>query len=252
MSANPEPNTSSATRDLPLLHEWAERLGAPLTPRQLDAFRIYRDELLAWNSTRGNLTAIKAPEDVETLLFLESLACAKALPSVADLRLIDIGTGGGFPGLPLALTFPALDVTLMDGTRKKVQFLEHVIPILNLHNTRAIHARAEDLALDPAHRDRYDVATARAVAPLRVLAEICLPFIRVGGVLIAHKGSTADREVEEAANALETLGAELQEIQRLDDIDSIPADHCLVIIRKTAPTLLAYPRRAGLPSRRPL
>ena len=234
------------------LRAGAERLGIPLSPQQLDAFRLYRSELLAWNSTRANLTAITAPDDVESLLFLESLACARALPDSSPTRLIDIGTGGGFPGLPLAIAFPRLDVTLVEATGRKVRFLEHVIGLLGLRNCRAFQGRAEDLAHDPEHREMYDAATARALAPLPALVELCLPFVRVGGVLIAPKGADAEIEIHAASNALAALGGESEGIILPDPETSVPADHRLVLIRKSAPTPYQYPRRNGVPARRPL
>ncbi len=245
-------DSNNVADDLPLLRQWAERVGAPLTERQLDAFRIYRGELLNWNAARANLTAITDPTEVESRLFLESLLCAAALPSTAGTRLIDVGSGGGFPGLPLAIAFPELDVTLLEATGKKVEFLEHVIERLGLANARAVHARAETLARDDDHREQYDAATARALAPLRTLAELCLPFVRVGGALIAPKGADAEREIHEAANALSALGGEPEGIISPDPDTPIPPDHRIVIIRKTAPTPDAYPRRNGVPARRPL
>ena len=237
---------------LPILRAGAERLGVPLSPQQFDAFRIYRDELLSWNETRANLTAITAPEDVEKLLFIESLACVAALSNDSELRLIDIGAGGGFPGAPLAIAFPHMDVTLVEATGKKVRFLEHVIELLGLRNCRALQGRAEDLAHDPDHREMYDVAAARALAPLPALVELCLPFIRVGGVLIAPKGADAETEIHAASNALAALGGESGGIILPDPETPIPADHRLVLIRKSAPTPYRYPRRNGVPTRRPL
>ena len=244
---------SDALQDpLPLLRAGAVRLGAPLSPQQLDVFRIYRDELLSWNAGRANLTAITAPEDVETLLFLESLACVAALPNDSDLRVIDIGAGGGFPGVPLAIAFARLDVTLVEATGKKVRFLEHIIGLLGLRNCRALQGRAEDLAHDPDHRELYDVAAARALAPLPALVELCLPFVRVGGVLIAPKGADAETEVRAASNALAALGGESGGIILPDPETPIPADHRLILIRKSAPTPYRYPRPNGVPTRRPL
>ncbi len=252
VSTNDAPSEVDTTAAMPLLREWAGRLGAPLTDHRLDAFRVYRDELLAWNATRANLTAITDPDEVESRLFLESLWCAAALPSTDGSRLIDIGSGGGFPGLPLAIAFPEMDVTLLEATSKKVDFLEHVIARLELPNARAIHGRAEDLAHDPEHREAYDAATARALAPLPALVELCLPFVMVGGVLIAPKGADTEQEIYDASNALSTLGGEAAGIILPEPDSAISADHRLVVIRKAAPTPETYPRRAGVPTRRPL
>ncbi len=252
VSMNDAASEVDTTAAMPLLQQWAGRLGAPLTDHQLDAFRLYRDELLAWNATRANLTAITDPAEVESRLFLESLWCAAALPSTSGTRLIDIGSGGGFPGLPLAVAFPEMDVTLLEATRKKVDFLEHVIARLELPNAHAIHGRAEDIAHDPNHREAYDAATARALAPLPALVELCLPFVKVNGALIAPKGADAEQEINAASNALPAVGGEVEGIILPEPDSPIPADHTLVVIRKVAPTPETYPRRAGVPTRRPL
>ena len=237
-----------------MLHEWAKRFGAPLTARQIAAFQTYRDELLAWNATRANLTAITDPTEVESRLFLESLWCAAALPSgiTSEGGLIDVGTGGGFPGLPLAIAFPRLDVTLVEATGKKIQFLEHIIDLLGLRNCRAVHGRAEGLAHDPEHREVYDAATARALASMPTLVELCLPFVRKGGLLIAPKGADAEQETDAASNAVSAVGGEFESIIPPNSEIPIPTDHRLVIIRKATPTPDTYPRRAGVPTRRPL
>lgn len=252
MDMHARQTSDSLTDNLPMLQEWAGRFGAPLTEQQIAAFQTYRDELLAWNANRANLTAITNPDEVESRLFLESLWCTAALPSKSGARLIDIGSGGGFPGLPLAIAYPELHVTLLEATRKKVDFLQHVIGLLGIRNCHAIHGRAEDIGHDSKHREAYDAATARALAPLPALVELCLPFLKVGGVLIAPKGADAGHEVDAASNALSTLGGEAQGIIMPEPDSPISADHRLVVIRKVAPTPDTYPRRNGVPTRRPL
>lgn len=249
------PRTSGTLAgNLHILHEWAGRFGASLTAGQISAFQIYRDELLAWNATRANLTAITDPDEVESRLFLESLWCAAALPAgiTSGGRLIDVGSGGGFPGLPPAIAFPEMEVTLLEATRKKVDFLQHVIARLELPNAKVIHGRAEDIAHDPKHRELYDTATARALAATPALVEFCLPFLKVGGVLIAPKGADAEQEIDAASNALSVLGGEVQEIILPEPDSPLSAEHRLVVIHKAAPTPDSYPRRSGVPTRRPL
>lgn len=237
-----------------MLQEWAERFGAPLTEQQIAAFQTYRDELLAWNSSRANLTAITDPDEVESRLFLESLWCAAALPIgiTSGGRLIDVGSGGGFPGLPLAIAFPDMDVTLLEATRKKVNFLQHIVGRLDLRNCRAFHGRAEEIAHEPKRRESYDAVTARALALMPALVELCLPFLKEGGTLIAPKGADAEQEMDAASNALSVLGGEAHGIILPEPDSPIPADHRLVIIHKVTPTPDSYPRRSGAPTRRPL
>ena len=251
MSTNPEPDALRAPADeLPLLRQWAGRLGAPLAEHQLDVFRLYRDELLSWTVRRANLTSITDPDEVESRLFLESLWCAGALPATEGLRLIDVGSGGGFPGLPLAIAFPRLDITLVEATGKKIQFLEHVVGVLGLRNCHVFQGRAEDLGHDPDHREVYDVATARGLAPLPTLVELCLPFIRVGGVRhrLQRRGRRAGGLCD-ASNALSALGGEAEGIILPDPDTPIPTDHRLVLIRKSAPTPYQYPAATASPPR---
>lgn len=254
MDKTTRPESAGRTNDLPILHEWAARFGAPLTDRQIDAFRTYRNELLAWNDSRANLTAITDPKELESRLFLESLRCAAVLSTdiTSGGRLVDIGSGGGFPGLPLAIAFPRLDVTLIEATGKKIKFLEHIIDLLGLRNCRAVYGRAENLAHDPELREVYDAATARALAPLPALVELCLPFVRTSGALIAPKGADAEQEVHEASNALSALGGEVEGVILPDHHAPIPEEHRIVVIRKIVPTPYRYPRRNGVPTRRPL
>ncbi|MCY4575440.1 MAG: 16S rRNA (guanine(527)-N(7))-methyltransferase RsmG [Chloroflexi bacterium] len=252
MSTTTHTDSNDSVDSLPLLREWADKLGAPLAEHQLDAFRIYREELLGWTAKRTNLTAITEPDEVESRLFLESLWCAMALPTTEGLRLVDVGTGGGFPGLPLAIAFPQLHITLVEATGKKITFLEHVVGVLGLRNCHVVQGRAEDLGHEPDHREVYDVATARAVAPMPTLVELCLPFVRMNGLLIAPKGADAEQEINDASDALSALGGASEGIVLPDLNTPIPADHRLVVISKTTPSPYRYPRRNGVPAQRPL
>lgn len=231
----------------------ARALGVDLTPEQLSAFEIYYRELRAWNA-RANLTAIVERDQVMVKHFLDSLSIVPVLRQTfsaapGSQSLIDIGSGAGFPGLPLKIVFPEIHVTLLEATRKKVAFLEHIIAQLQLQVT-AIHARAEDLAHDPVHREKYDAAVARAVADLAALLEYALPFVRVGGIFVAQKGIQVDDEIHRAARALETLGGRIREIVSVQ-LPELEPRH-LVVVEKITATPPNYPRRAGLAEKKPL
>lgn len=225
---------------------------SPLSPEQSGNFRAYA-HLLIEEGKHTNLTSLRDPESIERRHFAESLALLEALEHAGAFisPAIDIGTGAGIPGLPIKIVRPDLRLTLLEATGKKVQFLELVVRTLGLSGVNLVHGRAEEVAHDPAHRGAYNLALARAVAPLRVLAELALPFLCVGGHLAAPKGSGAPREVREAANALEACGGEVAAIRPLD-VEGPGPRPTLVLIRKTRETPDNYPRRAGIPSKRPL
>jgi 16S rRNA (guanine527-N7)-methyltransferase len=230
------------------LADQARSFGIALTPSQRDAFETYYRELVAWNA-RVNLTAITTREEIVLKHFLDSLTVARALRDPPD-TLIDIGSGAGFPGLALKIAFPALRVTLIEATGKKVEFLKHVIATMHLRDAFAIHARAEDLARDPAHREKYDAAVARAVADLATLLEYALPFVRVGGMFIAQKGIAVEEEVRRASRALDALGGRVREIAPVE-LPGLEPRH-LIVVEKVAATPAKYPRRAGVPEEKPI
>lgn len=200
-----------------------------------------------------NLTSVTDPSEIEVKHFLDSLTLAPAVQELAHGtgRLADVGSGGGFPGLPLAIAFPWLRVSLMEATAKKIDFLRHVVRELRLTNAHVVHGRAEMLAREADQRESYDLATARAVGSTATLVELLTPFLRVGGVALLMKtGAAAASEVHDAAGALRQLFAEVEEIRGVDAPGL--ADRALIVIRKKAPTLPDYPRRPGVPERRPL
>lgn len=237
------------------LTDGAQALGLSLTPEQQGAFQLYYEELVAWNQ-KFNLTAITDYEQVQIRHFLDSLSCLLAEEthlaiSRPEARAIDVGSGAGFPGIPLKLVCPGIRLTLLEATGKKVAFLEHIVERLGLLRAMAIKARAEELAHDPAHRGQYDLALVRAVANLPVVVEYALPFCKLGGWLVAQKGEAGAAEAWQAQRSMALLGGELRRVMPVE-LAGLPEDRSLVVIEKVSPTPEAYPRRSGMPSKRPL
>ncbi len=218
-----------------------------LSPAQSTAFETYYRELVAWNA-RVNLTALTTREEIFVKHFLDSLSVT---PHVrAARRVVDIGSGAGFPGLPLKIVLPHLSVTLLEATGKKVAFLRHIVTQLNLSDMTILHARAEDVAHDATQRAQYDVAVARAVASLATLLEYALPFLRLGGMLIAQKGVAVEDEMRAATYACQVLGGQWRAVVPVQ-LPHLEQRH-LVIVEKVAATPAQFPRRAGVPERKPL
>jgi 16S rRNA (guanine527-N7)-methyltransferase len=221
-----------------------------LTDAQVNAFEILLQELITWNE-QMNLTAITEPDAVRVRHFLDSLSLDLTTDFNAEIRVLDVGTGAGFPGLVLAVMYPQAHITMMDSTGKKLKFIDHMISKLGLTNARTLHARAEEAGQDSAHRAKYDVVVARAVARLPALLEYCLPFCRVDGLFIAMKGTTAFDEIEDAAEAMRVLGGQVDDVVtvQLPDMDY---PHYLIMVEKVKPTPKGYPRKAGIPTREPI
>ncbi|HZB94371.1 MAG TPA: 16S rRNA (guanine(527)-N(7))-methyltransferase RsmG [Herpetosiphonaceae bacterium] len=231
-----------------LLVPTAARWGLSIGEREIGLFVAYGVELLQWNE-RVNLTRITAPRDVVVRHFLDSLACARAFAAIPS-SLADIGTGAGFPGIPLKLVWPATRLMLSDSVAKKTAFLDHVAAVLDLHETEIVTARAEELGRDPRHRERYAGVVARAVAALNVLAEYTLPLCRVGGRFVAPKGSDGAVEAEQARRAIEQLGGKVSAIVPVE----LPGVELrtLIVVDKQRPTPAGLPRTVGIPAKRPL
>lgn len=232
----------------------AKQLRFRLGPDQVDAFRAYADELAAaLRLRRMRLTALTDPEDVQRRHFLEPLALLVALEEIGALgeTAIDIGSGAGFPSLPIKIVRPALRLTLLEAHAKRAAFLERLVQRLGLEGVVVVRGRAEEVAHDPDHREAYDLALARAVAPLPVLVELALPFLRLGGMLAAPKGSAARREVREAAAALRACGGLVEAVRPLA-APYAETPPTLVIVRKVSATPQRFPRRPGIPAKRPL
>jgi 16S rRNA (guanine527-N7)-methyltransferase len=230
-----------------------------LSLAQLAAFQTYADELRAWNE-RFNLTAIKDLEGIQVKHFLDSLSALKAIrPAGGEaagdgglrLRLIDVGTGAGFPGLPLKIVCPQLQLTLLEATGKKVKFCEHMVDKLKLSGVKVVKARAEEAGQDPAHREQYDWVVARAVAEMPTLAEYLLPLAKRGGRVLAQKGQDAPAETHAAAGAIKRLGGELELLIPVELPGIVETRH-LVVIKKIAATPPSFPRRPGVPAKFPL
>ena len=228
----------------------AAAAGLALTAEQIAQFAVYNEMLLDWN-TRMNLTALTAPNDVAVKHIIDSLTAYDAPLFDAAQTLIDVGTGAGLPGIPLAVYAPHIEVTLMDALAKRVRFLTEVTRAMHLTNVRCIHARAEEAARAKEHRAHYDIAVSRAVARMPVLLEYTLPFVRVGGSVLALKGRAYAEDAAEARGAAERLGggaiaARPVQLPGLDDVRAI------LTVVKERPTPKAYPRRAGQPEQCPL
>jgi 16S rRNA (guanine527-N7)-methyltransferase len=216
----------------------------------LETFRAYRELVLFWNE-KVNLTAITDAEQFEIKHFADSVLCVDRPEFLAARAIVDVGTGAGFPGIPLAILFPDRGFTLVDSLGKRVRILEEIVSRLGLENVRVFCGRAEDLARDLALREAFDLCVSRAVARLSVLAEYCLPFLTLGGFLFAYKGADVAEEVVAARRALSVLGGVVREIGDAS-LAAYGLRHKLVVVEKTGSTPPKYPRRAGEPERRPL
>lgn len=226
-------------------------LGVYLTDEQVRLFDRYTEELLWWNEHKTNLTAITEPEAVTIRHHLDSLSVLRAVPLTAGMRVADVGTGAGFPGIPLHIAVDGLYTTLIESTGKKTAFLQHVAETLALNRVLTINARAEDAGHLPHQRGTYDMVVARAVARLPILLEYLLPLAKIGGVCVAMKGVTAYEERDASASALEALGGAAEDIVEVQ-LPGVTEPHYLVVVRKLRQTPNAYPRKPGVPAKKPL
>jgi 16S rRNA (guanine527-N7)-methyltransferase len=221
-----------------------------LTGRQLTALVTYERELLNWN-LKFNLTAIRDSDSIRTKHFLDSFSCALAWGANPPYRLIDVGTGAGFPGLPLKILYPAMKLTLVESVGKKAMFCEHIVRLLGLDNVEVIKGRAEEVGQLPAHREKYEWAVARAVANMTVLCEYLLPLVRIGGMMVALKGESGPAEAQAAEKTMKLLGGKLKQVLPVS-LPGVADDRYLVLVEKFAATPPKYPRKPGMPMKQPL
>ncbi len=230
------------------LNEKLKLININISEDEIENFKIYMELLLEWNE-KINLTAITDENDIVLKHFVDSLTIKKYISE--NEKIIDIGTGAGFPGIPLAIMNKYNEITLMDSLNKRIVFLNDVIDKLKLNNVKAIHSRAEELARNKNHREKYDVAVSRAVANLSTLVEYMLPFVRIGGKCICMKGPNIEEELKNAKKAIKELGGEVIKIEnfKLPESDN---ERNIVIIKKIRETSSKYPRKSGTPSKEPI
>lgn len=224
--------------------------GIRLTSNQAAALTVYEQDLLEWNG-KFNLTAIRDTEGIRTKHFLDSMSCALAWKEHPPRRLVDVGTGAGFPGIVLKILYPGISLTLVESVGKKMSFCRHLTEKLGLEGVDLLAVRAEEIGQNPAHREKYDWAVARAVANMPVLAELLLPLVRVGGAMLAQKGEGAPAETQSAERAFKLLGGSLRQLIPVT-LPGVAEERTLVVVDKVAATPPGYPRRAGLPAKKPL
>jgi len=224
--------------------------GIHLTGRQVIALMTYERQLLEWNQ-RYNLTAIRDAESVRTKHFLDSFSCVLAWKANPPHRLIDVGSGAGFPGIPLKIIYPSMQLTLVESVNKKAKFCEHIIDQLGLERTEVIQGRVEEVGQTAEHREKYDWAVARAVANMRVLVEYLLPLVEVGGTMLAQKGESGPAEVHTAEEAMQMLGGHVRQLVQVT-LPGVVEQRYLVLVDKVAATPPVYPRKPGLPTKKPL
>lgn len=229
-----------------LSREW----NIELTDKQLEQFQIYYEYLVEVNQVM-NLTAITQKEEVIVKHFLDSLSIASIIDMSQVNKLIDVGTGAGFPGIPLKIAFPHLQITLMDSLNKRVKFLNETGEKIGVGNQIAIHSRAEELGKKKEYREQYDLCVSRAVANMSTLSEYCMPFVKVGGTFVSYKGNNASEEIERAVCVIEKLGGSIEK-QFEFVLPESDINRTFVLIKKVKQTPNQYPRKAGMPAKEPL
>lgn len=233
-----------------LLYESLKTLSIEINENQIKQFMLYKDLLLEWNE-KMNLTAITEDRDVIQKHFVDCVSIASKIDIPENINVIDVGTGAGFPGIPVKIAFPKMNITLLDSLNKRINFLEEVVKNLGLKNVNCVHSRAEDGGQNSEYREKYDMCISRAVANLAVLSEYCLPFVKVGGSFVSLKGPDVEEELKEGKKAIEKLGGEIVKTEKIAIPDS-DIIHSLVIIKKVRQTPKQYPRKAGKVTKNPI
>ena len=234
------------------LQKQAQEIGIILTEKQIAQFQTYYDMLIETNKVM-NLTAITELEEVISKHFIDSLLLIQAYPDIAGqkLKVLDLGTGAGFPGIPLKIAFPSLQITLMDSLNKRVKFLKAVIDELKLCDIEAVHGRAEEAARNTTYREQFDLCVSRAVANLATLSEYTLPFVKIGGMCIPYKAAGVEEEVDAAKKAIQILGGKLTTVKKVT-LPETEIERSFILIDKVKKTPKTYPRKPGTASKEPI
>ncbi len=227
-----------------------QEIGIVLNETQKQQFDVFYEMLVEWNKVM-NLTGITKRDEVDEKHFVDSLSVVQVFDVDKCKKVIDVGTGAGFPGIPLKILFPDMEITLLDSLNKRIQFLNAVIEELGLKKINTIHGRAEDFAKKEEYREQYDLCVSRAVANLSTLSEYCLPYVKVGGAFVPYKSGEIDEEVNAAKNAIKILGGKIVQVKKFT-LPGSDIGRSFVKISKVSKTAKRYPRKAGLPSKEPL
>ncbi|MCM0647024.1 16S rRNA (guanine(527)-N(7))-methyltransferase RsmG [Clostridium swellfunianum] len=233
-----------------ILNEACRNEGLSFDEQKYNQFIRYKDMVKEWNE-KINLTAITEDEEIIKKHFIDSIKALKSTELKNAKKIIDVGTGAGFPGIPLKIVIPELEVVLLDSLNKRVNFLNEVINSLGLKNITAVHGRAEDFAANPSYREKFDAAVSRAVANLAVLSEFCIPFVKVNGYFIALKGPAVEEEIKAGTKAVETLGGTIKDVIEVQ-VEGTDLNHNLVVVKKVKNTPKSYPRKAGTAAKKPI
>lgn len=233
-----------------LLEKACADVGIEFNNDMFDKFMKYKELIKEWNQ-KINLTAITEDEEIVKKHFIDSIKVLKNDGLKNGNKVIDVGTGGGFPGIPIKIVLPECKITLLDSLNKRIKFLNIVVEELGLENVETIHGRAEDFGQNPEYREQFDYTVSRAVANLAVLSEFCIPFVKVGGKFLAMKGPSVDEEIDNAKRAIKTLGGELKSVKNVT-VEGSDLNHNLVCIYKKQRTMKKYPRKSGMVTKNPI